>query len=83
MKKRPYTDDRRALDAIETLLETDDSDDHLVLARIVAIVSHTSHPGGIPRDRCVGGRYALCELCGEPAGEGGAICPACVVNHRL
>ena len=24
-----------------------------------------------------------CELCGEPAGEGGAVCPACVVNHGL
>lgn len=24
-----------------------------------------------------------CELCGEPAGEGGAVCPACVANHGL
>lgn len=24
-----------------------------------------------------------CELCGESAGEGGAVCPACVANHGL
>jgi hypothetical protein len=29
------------------------------------------------------GEEFACEYCGEPAGEGGAICPACVKNHGV
>jgi hypothetical protein len=45
-----------------------------------AIVLATRHRAA---DRDVPEPARACEYCGEPAGEGGALCPACVINHDV